>query len=375
MRRTSGASPAESANRELKKKRRLLAVIPAGGAGTRLWPRSRRASPKHVLPLSGSGRPLLRETYDRIRPLADEVHVLTEERQVALIRSILPELPEDRVIVEPAARGTTNALGLAALTLLDRYPDALMMSLPADHVVRGRAAYAKAVRTAATVAAGTGELVTVGLKPRYPATGLGYIEAGEEVRAGRAAALRVRRFVEKPDLDRARRYVAAGNFYWNVAVFCWRLETFAEELEAHGPVHWRGLRRVLDLRRQGDEAAAARAYQRLPNQAVDYTVMERTERLLLVPGEFEWADVGSWSELADLLHHDERGNVVEADPVLIDTEGCFISVPDKLVAAIGLRDLVVVDTPDALLVCPKDRAQDVKKVVEALGRLRKTRYL
>jgi mannose-1-phosphate guanylyltransferase/mannose-6-phosphate isomerase len=355
--------------------RPLHAVIPAGGSGTRLWPRSRRASPKHVLPLSGSGSPLLRETYERITPLADAVHVLTEERQVPLIRQILPELDEEHIIVEPAARGTTNAFGLAALTLRERDPEAVMMSLPADHVVRGRSAYRRAVRQAAAAARVTGELVTVGLKPSYPATGFGYIEAGEELRVPGAAARRVVRFVEKPDLERAEKYVQAGNFYWNVAMFCWRLETFAAELEAHGPDHFRGLRKVVDARRRGDFAAADRIYRKLPIEAVDYTVMERTRRLLLVPGDFEWADIGSWSELADLLPADGHRNVVEADPVLIDSEGCFISAPGKLVAAIGLNDLVIVDTPDALLVCPKDRAQDVKKVVETLSRLKKIQYL
>jgi len=350
-------------------------VIPAGGAGSRLWPRSRRASPKHVLPLSGSGQPLLRETYERIAPLAGEVHVLTELRQVPLIREILPDLPEDRIIVEPVARGTTNALGLAALTLRERAPQALMVSVAADHVVRGRAAYARAIRRAASAAAASGRLVTIGLRPRYAATGFGYIQAGAEVRAGRAAAREVRRFVEKPDLERARRYLQSGDFFWNVSMFCWRVDVFLEELAAHGPRHLRGLERVMAARRRGDEEAAARAYGRLPNEAVDYTVLERTGRLLLVPAEFEWADVGSWSELADLLRQDEHGNVIEGDPVLIDAEGCFISVPDKLVAAIGVRDLVVVDTPDALLVCPKDRAQDVKRVVEVLGRLRKMQYL
>lgn len=353
----------------------LHAVIAAGGAGTRLWPRSRLASPKHVLPLSGSGLPLLRETYERIVPLVAEVNVVTEERQLPQIRELLPELPAERLIAEPAARGTTNAYGLAALTILERDPDAVLMMLPADHVVRGRRAYAAAVRAAAAAASATGDLVTVGLEPRYPATGFGYIEAGEPVRAGRAHALRVRRFVEKPDLARARRYLAEGGFYWNVAMFCWRAQSFLEELQAYGPQHLRGLRRVLEARRKGDEEGASRIYRRLPVQAVDYTVMEPTRRLLLVPGAFDWVDVGSWSELADLLVADGRGNVVEGDPVLIDTEGCFISVPDKLVAAIGLQDLVIVDTPDALLVCPKDRAQDVKKVVEALSRLKKTRYL
>src|SRR5439155_350505 len=158
-------------------------------------------------------------------------------------------------------------------------------------------------------------------------------------------------------------------------LFCWRCDAFVEELRRHGPAHHAGLVAALAARRAGDEAAAARLYEALPVDAVDYTVMERTDRLLLLPAAFEWADVGSWSELADLLHQDEDGNVVEGLPVMIDTKNSFISVPDKLVAVIGVSDLVVVDTEDALLVCPKSRAQEVKRVVEILGRTGKTRYL
>jgi mannose-1-phosphate guanylyltransferase len=353
----------------------LYAVIPAGGAGSRLWPRSRRHSPKHVLPLSGSGRPLVAEAYDRVAPLARQALVLTEERQAALIRGLVPELPEDGLIVEPSARGTTNALGLAALTLLERDPDAVMVSTAADHVIGGLPAFQQAVRGAAATAQASRKLVTIGLPPRYAATGFGYIEAGSEVRVGEETALEVRRFVEKPDAATAERYLASGRHYWNLNLFCWRCDVFAEELRRHGPEHHAGLVATLAARRSGDEAEAARIYGSLPVDAVDYTVMERTDRLLLLPAGFEWADVGSWSELADLLHQDEDGNVVEGVPLLIDTTNSFISVPDKLVAVIGVSDLVVVDTEDALLVCPKSRAQEVKKVVEILGRTGRTRYL
>jgi mannose-1-phosphate guanylyltransferase len=354
---------------------RLYVVIPAGGAGSRLWPRSRRAAPKHALPLSAGGKPLVRETFDRNRPLAHRVLVLTERRQVPLLAGLLPDVGEDGMIVEPAARGTTNALGLAAMTLLERDPHACMLSAAADHVIRGLPAYRQAVKRAAQVAVASRELVAIGLRPTYPATGFGYIEAGEEERFGRASAYRVRRFVEKPDARRARAYVASGCFYWNLAMFCFRCDVFVEELKRHGPEHYAGLRRVLEARLSGDEQRAGRLYEKLPMQAVDYTVMERTDRLLLVPAGFQWTDVGSWSELADLLRPDEHGNVVEGLPILIDTSGSFISVPDKVVAVIGLRDLIVVDTEDALLVCPKSRAQDVKKVVETLSRLGKTDYL
>jgi mannose-1-phosphate guanylyltransferase len=355
---------------------RLYAVIPAGGSGSRLWPRSRRSSPKHLLALSGSGKTLLAESIDRVAPLARDVSVLTEERQVPLIESMIPGLDRSSMIVEPAARGTTNALGLAAMTLLERDRQAVMISTAADHVIRGTEAYQSSVRRAAAVAQESGELVTIGLPPRHPATGFGYIEAGDQVEVAGETAYRVRRFTEKPPAPVAREYLASGRHYWNLNMFCWRCDSFVEELRLHGPEHHAGLLEVMAARRAGDEAAAARAYQALPVAAVDYTVMEKSSRLLLVPAEFDWVDVGSWTELADLRQADPDGNVVEdGQAVLLDTRDSFISVPGKLVAIIGVSDLIVVETEDALLVCPRSRAQDVKKVVEALGQSGQTGYL
>jgi mannose-1-phosphate guanylyltransferase len=260
-------------------------------------------------------------------------------------------------------------------------------------VIRSTAAYQDAVRRAAAVAEVSGELVTIGLPPRHPATGFGYIEAGPEVQVDGERAYQVRRFTEKPPAHIAEEYVASGRHYWNLNMFCWRCEAFLEELRLHGPEHYDGLLKVMAARKAGDEKAAAKAYGALPVAAVDYTVMERTRRLLLVRGEFDWVDVGSWTELADLLRSDQDGRAGEATEqersvvdqdgnvvdggkaLLLDTRDSFISAPGKLVAVIGLSDVVVVDTEDALLVCAKSRAQDVKKVVEELGRSGRTNYL
>jgi mannose-1-phosphate guanylyltransferase len=351
---------------------RTLAVIPAGGAGTRLWPRSRRSTPKHVLPLGAGGRPLLRETYDRASKLAAEVFVLTETGQRAIIQAVLPEVDKDHLILEPSARGTTNAYGLAALTLRDRYPDAVMLVMPADHVVRGRAGVTRAVRAAVRAAATTDCLVTVGLKPSFPSTGLGYIHA-----PGRLTGdpLRVRRFVEKPDLGRAKRFIKAGGYYWNLAWFSWRIDAFIRELGRHAPSHLAGLRKVMAARGEGDEARAAELYKRLRVEVVDRSVMERTDRLLLVPADFEWADIGNWAELGDRVRADSHGNSVEGEAILVDTTGSLVLGARRLVAAIGLEDMIIIDTEDAILVCPRSRAQDVRKVVDALRRAGKTRYL
>lgn len=351
------------------------AVILCGGAGSRLWPRSRQATPKHLLPLSGSGKPLLRDTYERIRPLVDEVWVVTEERQTAMIRAVLPELTPAQVVSEPAARGTTNALGLAALALLERDPEAVMMSLPADHVVKGSAAYRSAVRSALRVAGAGTALVTVGLRPSHPATGFGYIKVGDRVRVGGRLAYRVARFVEKPDEATARAFLEEGGYYWNLAMFCWPVSLFLHELEEHGPRHAAGLKRVRAARGRADHSSAAAIYSRLPQDAIDYTVMERTRRLLLVPAAFEWLDVGSWAELLSLHRPGPDGNVLEGSTVAIDTRNSFVSSAGRLVATIGLEDMIVIETADAVLVAPRSRAQDVKRVVDELRRTSGSQYL
>jgi mannose-1-phosphate guanylyltransferase/mannose-6-phosphate isomerase len=298
--------------------------------------------------------------------------VLTEVRQRGIISTVLPEIDAEHLILEPYARGTTNAYGLAVLTLSARDPEATMLTMPADHVVRGGAKVSSVVRAAIRVSRTTDSLVTVGLKPTFPSTGLGYIQA-----PGRAAggAVRVKRFVEKPDLATARRFVKAGGYYWNLAWFAWRLSVFVDQLGRHAPRRLVALRKVLSARNSGDETGAAELYRRLPVEVIDRSVMEKTDRLLLVPADFEWADIGNWAELGDRVTADAHGNSVEGEAVLIDTRGSLVLGDRRLVAAIGLEDMIIVDTEDAILVCPRSRAQDVKKVVDVLKRARKTRYL
>lgn len=322
--------------------------------------------------MGSGGRALLRDTYDRIRNLASDIYVVTELAQRPIIETVLPEIDARHLIIEPTARGTTNAYGLAALTVADQHPDAVMVAMASDHVVSGSAAVTRAVRTAIRAATTTKSLVLLGLEPTFPSTGLGYIHAP---RRGPNGTLRVERFTEKPDLRTATRFLKAGGYYWNLAWFAWRIDVFLEQLAQHAPRHLTGLRKVMEARRGGDEAAAAALYSRLPVEVLDRSVLEKTDRLLLVPAHFDWADIGSWAELGDRVRADGNGNSVEGEAVLIDTKGSFVFGDRRLVAAIGLEDMIIVDTEDALLVCPRSRAQDVRKVVEALKRSRKTRYL
>ncbi|MGH7862420.1 MAG: mannose-1-phosphate guanylyltransferase [Candidatus Dormibacteraceae bacterium] len=341
-------------------------MVPAGGAGSRLWPRSRRAAPKHTLALSGSGRALVAEAYERMSSIADEVFILTERSQVDLIRGLVPGLGEDRMIVEPSAQGTTNALGLAALVLQQREPDAIMITAAADHVIRGRTAFVRAARAALAVAEDRESLVTIGLRPSRAATGFGYIEAGPRIRIGRHWAHPVRRFVEKPSAVLAQSMVEGGSHFWNLSMFCARLDVFCAELEGHARRHFSGLRRMLAARARGEEEAAAGIYRRLPTTAIDYTIMEQSRRLLMVEAGFEWMDVGSWSDFAGLAKSDRNGNATEGNPLLIDSEGSFVASSGRLIVALGVRDLIVVETDDAILIVPKSRAQEVKRVSELL---------
>ena len=351
-------------------------VVLAGGSGTRLWPRSREKSPKHLLTLHG-GRSLLQSTFERVNRLTENVYVVTERSQVDSIREQLPDVPMDRFIVEPARRGTASALGLAALTIEEREADATMLSVHADHYLgQDEEAYLKTLEAEASLAERKRSLVTVGLKPPYASTAFGYIQLGARVDGDADTAVhRVKRFVEKPDLKTARRYVAGGDYFWNLGLFSWPVDVLSSEMATHAPELHRGLELVKRARRRDQASEADRAYQALPSEAIDYAVMERTRNLLVVGAAFEWHDLGSWADLHDILQQDEAGNFVEGDSVLIDSKNCMIHSPKKLVAAVGLEDMVVIETDDAVLICPKARSQDVKLIVERLKQMGKTEYL
>ena len=320
---------------------------------------------------------MLQSTFERVNRLTENVYVVTERSQVDSIREQLPDVPMDRFIVEPARRGTASALGLAALTIEEREADATMLSVHADHYLgQDEEAYLKTLEAEASLAERKRSLVTVGLKPPYASTAFGYIQLGARVDGDADTAVhRVKRFVEKPDLKTARRYVAGGDYFWNLGLFSWPVDVLFSEMATHAPELHRGLELVKRARRSDQASDADRAYQALPSEAIDYAVMERTRNLLVVGAAFEWHDLGSWADLHDILQQDEAGNFVEGDSVLIDSKNCMIHSPKKLVAAVGLEDMVVIETDDAVLICPKARSQDVKLIVERLKQMGKTEYL
>jgi mannose-1-phosphate guanylyltransferase len=342
----------------------------AGGSGTRFWPRSRQRVPKQLLAIAGR-HTLLAETVARLRPLVprSRTWVVTAATQAAAVRRELPALPRGHALVEPEGRNTAAAIALAALQLgrVDR--DAVMAVLPADHVIGDAKAFRATLADAFAVAVETDSLVTLGVEPTHPETGYGYIEVGEPLDA--LPACRVARFLEKPDRARAAALIAHGNVLWNAGIFAWRVERIVAELRAWVPEVLEPLERAFGR----GATALARAYRHLPRVSIDTGVLERAQSVTVVRARFPWSDVGSWAAVEDLWRGAGDTNATRGSVVAVDSRGCVVDAGTRLVALLGVEDLVVVDTPDAVLVCPKTRAQDVRLVVDELARRRLERYL
>ncbi len=333
----------------------------AGGSGTRFWPRSRRLLPKQLLPVLGA-RSLLQETVERLRGVVapEQILIVTHRDHAAAVRRQLPRVPRRNVLVEPVARNTAPCLALAALAIERRAPGATFVSLPADHAVADTRAFRAVLLEAFAWAAAEPVSVTIGIRPALPETGYGYIHVGASL-AGRTS--RVRAFVEKPSAARARKFVSSKQYLWNSGMFAWRTTTIVDLFDRHLPAVIGPLRSVIGKRGRAFSAALARAYARMPSISIDYGVMERARNVLVVGADFGWSDVGSWAALAALGAASVRGQTVH-----VDAERSVVFGNGRLVALVGVDDLIVVDTPDALLVCHRERAQDVRRVVAELSR-------
>ncbi|MCH8208975.1 MAG: mannose-1-phosphate guanylyltransferase/mannose-6-phosphate isomerase [Nitrospinae bacterium] len=354
----------------------MLAVILAGGSGTRFWPLSREQNPKQLLKITGA-KTLIQGTLERLLPLipADKCYVVTNEQHAFQTCRQLSEygFSPANLIAEPAIRNTAPAIALAARFFEDQ-PDEIMAVFPADHVIRTQQSFQDAITLAESIAS-QGRLTTIGIKPGRPETGYGYIQQGAALNKDNSA-FKIEKFIEKPDIQKAREFFKKERYLWNCGIFLWKVSVALEELRQFAPEIYKAtadLKSCLQenkgkypykiLNQKGREI-----YDGLPSISIDYAVMEKSQNAAVIPTSMEWSDVGSWSALEDIGEKDERKNVFSKNVISIDCSGSIVQGEDRLIAAIGLNDLIVVDSKDALLVCRKDRAQDVKKVVEEINK-------
>ena len=342
------------------------AVIMAGGSGTRFWPLSRRGRPKQFLRLGPNNHTLLRATAERAWSLipAERTLVVTSEALGALVAEELPELPDENILREPVGRNTAPCVGWAAVHVQRRDPDALMAVLPADHYVGNAEAYAATLRRCLE-AAEHGDLVTIGIRPTRAETGYGYVEAGPELSPG---VYRARRFVEKPNRQRAEQFLSSGRFLWNSGMFFFQASRILEAIGEHLPGLGTQLTEYANAGADGEPALVSATYASLPSISIDHGVMEKGGDVSVAPADFEWSDLGSWASVWELAERDELDNVLPKGAVTIDTEGVYARTTDgKLIALLGVKDLVIVDTEDALMIAPRERSQEVRALVKKLN--------
>lgn len=349
----------------------IYTVIMAGGIGSRFWPASRQQHPKQFLNVFGDAT-LIQNTVARMQGLVppDRTYVVTHERYVGQTQDQLPAVPPENILAEPVSRNTAPCIAYAAIKLLRQDPDATMIVLPADHVIQNVRRFHEVLQTAIDKAQEPGALVTIGINPTHPETGYGYIQyeappPGDD--RSKPEAYPVRTFAEKPDIATAERFLDSGDFLWNSGMFVWRADTILDQIHQHLPQAFDAFAPLLDLiGTDREREAVEQAYQVSPRISIDYGVMERALNVYVVPGSFGWNDIGDWRAVFDLSEKDQVGNALHGNVIVHDSSRCYVKAGDRLVVLVGIHDSIVVDTNDAVLICHRDSAQQVKNVVDYL---------
>lgn len=358
-------------------------VIMAGGVGTRLWPLSRKNSPKQLQSFVGN-QSMIQETFERIKEIvpAENIYISTNSHYKEPIQEQLPDLPKDNFILEPISRNTAPAMGLIASYIIKRDPDAIVTTLASDHLVNKKDNFIAAICAAFEVIKENPDYInTIGLKPTFAHTGLGYIERNEKLKTKNEKLLNtevyhVKQFVEKPNLETAQRYIDSGNFFWNASYFTWNAKNMLEIIKKHQPdiyTHLEKIQAALDTPQE--EKVLTEEYILMPDLAIDY-IVEQLDKVTVIPADLGWDDVGSWQVLQEIVAHFSGKDVVERGNHLgLDNKNCLVYAQDRLITTIGLEDIIVVDTPDATLICNKNRSQEVKKIIDKLKEKGMEKYL
>lgn len=352
------------------------ALIMAGGRGERFWPKSRKNLPKQFLSLTDDGKTMIQLTVERILPLVnmEDIYIATNRDYKALVQQQLPEIPEENILCEPVGKNTAPCIGLGAVHMQKKYGDAIMMVLPSDHLIKYTSIFVNTLSDACQVAEQGENLVTLGITPDAPETGYGYIKFMPDKTLGRAFA--VERFVEKPNLETAKTYVASEQYLWNSGMFIWKVSTILDNIKTYLPETYEGLERIqAAIGTEQQETVLEKEFYEFQSESIDYGIMEKAKNIYILTGAFGWDDVGSWLAVGRIKASNEFGNVVSGHVVTVNTKNSIIQGGEKLIATVGLQDVIVVDTEDALLICDKDSAGDIKKVLENLRICNQTKYL
>ncbi len=356
----------------------IRAVIMAGGTGTRFWPLSRKQKPKQFLPII-SEKTMIEETAHRLHPLIlpEQTYTIADRDQTSIIKNLLPQIPKENFLVEPRGKNTAPSLMLATASIYRQNPEAAVVALPADHLIRDEGRFRKKLEAAGQAACEGEHIITFGIPPSYPATGYGYIQflPDDSAKISGETFFAVEKFKEKPDKEEAEKFLDDANHFWNSGMFLWQAKTFPRKLEQYAPdlfPYWEKMIKALET---NNESLMISVFEDIPSISIDYALMEGARPVWMCRGDFGWSDVGAWSSLSDIWTKDGHGNAIRGECYLFDSTNCLVHNPGKVTALVGLEDLIIVDTEDALLVCRKDRDQEVKQIVEHMKRLKKTEHL
>ncbi|MDA0987440.1 MAG: mannose-1-phosphate guanylyltransferase [Bacteroidetes bacterium] len=357
----------------------VFGVIMAGGVGSRFWPRSREKNPKQLISILGN-ETMIQQTFNRLKKIIPNRNnfIITNKLQRSQIIKQLPEVPQENIISEPIGRNTAPCIGLAALFIHRLNPEGVMVVVPADHIIKDVDEFNTVIESAVDVASKTSALVTIGIKPNRPDTGYGYIQFDEKVvkTKNHHTSYKVKAFAEKPNIETAQKFLESGEFLWNSGMFVWRCDAILNEIKKSLPELYNFLDSLKDsIGTNLMDSKISDIYSKIKSISIDHGVMEKSENVLVFKGNFGWNDVGSWDEVVRLSEKDENGNTVQGNIVMIDTKNSFLYSSNKIIATVGVEDLIVINTDDAILICKKNESQNVKKIVDHLRIKQMNEYL
>lgn len=355
---------------------KTTALIMAGGRGERFWPKSRKNMPKQFLSLTGDGKTMIQLTVERILSLVEmeDIYIATNKDYKPLVLEQLPDIPKENILCEPVSRNTAPCIGLGAIHISRKYEDAIMIVLPSDHLIKYNSMFINTLKDASEIAQSNSNLVTIGITPDYPETGYGYIKFNPGICEGRA--FQVDRFVEKPSLETAKEYLTTDEYLWNSGMFVWKVSSILNKMEQLMPITYRGLLSIRDsIGTAEEEIILNKEFHDFQSISIDYGIMEKSKDIFTLPGTFGWDDVGSWLAVERIKKTNEFGNVVDGNVITIDSKNCIVEAGKKLIAAVGIENIIIVDTEDATLICGKDSASDIKKILDNLKICNRNEYI